>query len=261
VKKFIGHEPCPHCGSKNNVGVWDNGQKYCFTPCGYYVSGSDGLNIDMIRERLSQQPKNKDKKDHVALPIDFSLILRHDAQEWIAKYGITEAERFRFKIGWSDLYESLILPSFDLSGNLVVCQRRYFGMGEFPKYHTKGRPESVIWTVRPSIADARPDPRDTYNGTIVIVEDVISAIKIGRRWEAMPLWGANLSDNKLVQIAKRWETIVLWLDFNKTAEAVKFRQKAAPYFNGAYVVSTEKDPKEYNEQQISEFLCLDDIPF
>ena len=35
---FLRHEPCPKCGSKNNVGVYKDGHKNCFTPdCKYYV--------------------------------------------------------------------------------------------------------------------------------------------------------------------------------------------------------------------------------
>ncbi|MGH2412130.1 MAG: DNA polymerase, partial [Microcystaceae cyanobacterium] len=32
-------ESCPKCGSKDNVGVWADGHKHCFTPgCGYHIS-------------------------------------------------------------------------------------------------------------------------------------------------------------------------------------------------------------------------------
>ena len=38
--KLVGREPCPNCGSKDNVAVYDNGGKHCFTPdCGYHVYG------------------------------------------------------------------------------------------------------------------------------------------------------------------------------------------------------------------------------
>ena len=38
--KFIGHEPCPECGSKNNLARYDDGHGYCFG-CEYWEAGDD----------------------------------------------------------------------------------------------------------------------------------------------------------------------------------------------------------------------------
>lgn len=254
MKTFVGHESCPQCGSKDNVGVWSDGQKFCFGGCGFIVSGYKGMSIEDIKKQLKYEEEKEKRNATVALPADYSLFIRSDAQGWLEKYGITKEEQFRYKFGWSEIYESLVLPAYDLGGNLLVCQRRYFGQGAFPKYHTKGYPESVVWTTRPRSADFRPEPRDTYNGTIVIVEDVLSAVKIGRRNEATPLFGSNLSLGQIKRLSDRWEEVIFWLDFNKTKEAMKYRLKAAPYFNAAWVVSTEKDPKDYSDSEISEFI-------
>lgn len=252
VKRFVGHEACPNCGSRNNVGVWSDGQKFCFSHCGYFVAGHNGLNVADIRAQLGNQIKDSDET--LRLPFDYTTILRDDAAAWLDKYGITGAERFKYKIGWSELYESLILPAFDVYGNLLVVQRRYFGTGKWPKYHTKGRPESVIWTARPSGGGAGSDPATPYDGTIVIVEDYISAIKIGRQFEAMPVWGSFLSNPQMNRLADRWSEIVIWLDYNKTGEALGIRTRATCFFKAAWVVSTEKDPKDYNDAEIRQYL-------
>jgi len=35
---FKKHEPCPECGSRDNVGVWANGSEHCFSPgCTYHM--------------------------------------------------------------------------------------------------------------------------------------------------------------------------------------------------------------------------------
>jgi twinkle protein len=47
--KVISRESCPDCGSKDNVAVYDNGGKHCFTPsCSYHVSGGgfEGVSKD-----------------------------------------------------------------------------------------------------------------------------------------------------------------------------------------------------------------------
>ncbi|MEP7694528.1 toprim domain-containing protein [Vibrio parahaemolyticus] len=39
---LVGKEPCPKCGSKDNVAVYDDGHKYCFTiDCDYFVPSPD----------------------------------------------------------------------------------------------------------------------------------------------------------------------------------------------------------------------------
>lgn len=257
MKTFVGHESCPGCGSSDNVGVWSDGQKYCFGGCGFFIPGYKGMSIEDIKKQLRYEEEKEKRNAVVALPVDYSLLLRSDAQAWLNKYSITQEEQFKYKIGWSDIYESLVLPCFDIAGNLLISQRRYFGSESFSKYITKGYPESVIWTARPAIADSRPDPHSSYNGSIVIVEDFISAIKVGRQREATPLFGSSLALNKIKQLSDRWEEVVFWLDYNKTKEAMKYRIKSGPYFNSVWVVATEKDPKDYSDADISSYLSAE----
>ena len=38
--KFLRHESCPKCNSKNNLARYSDGHAHCFTPdCGYYEKG------------------------------------------------------------------------------------------------------------------------------------------------------------------------------------------------------------------------------
>ena len=38
--KFVGHEPCPKCGSKDNLGRYDDGHAFCYG-CQYYEFADD----------------------------------------------------------------------------------------------------------------------------------------------------------------------------------------------------------------------------
>jgi hypothetical protein len=258
LKAFKGHEACPQCGSSDNVGVWDDGQKYCFGGCGYWMPGYKGMSIADIKKQIKYEEEKERRNVSVSLPADFSLVLRQDAGHWLEKYDVSDSERFKYKIGWSDIYESLVFPAFDYGGNLLLCQRRYFGADGFPKYHTKGFPESVLWSARPSAVDTRPDPYDTFNGTLVLVEDFVSAVRVGRSFEASPLWGSNFSLGQLKRVSDRWERLVIWLDPDKTKEAVKLRLKAEPYFESACVITSPKDPKDYNDAVIKELVAYVD---
>lgn len=214
------------------------------------------MNVEDIKKQLQYEEEKEKRNTVVNLPLDYGLLLRADAASWLSKYGITDEERMKYQIGWSDIYESLVLPAHDIFGSLLLVQRRYFGTGPFQKYITKGYPESTLWTCRPRHIARNDKPEDSYNGTIILVEDYVSAVKVGREHEAMPLWGSSLSLGQIKKLADRWERIVFWLDFNKTKESMKFRIKAEPYFLSAYVVATEKDPKDYATEEIRDYLNL-----
>jgi len=46
--KFLHHEECPKCGSRNNVAVYSNGGRHCFSAdCDYHVNGETGEEIQV----------------------------------------------------------------------------------------------------------------------------------------------------------------------------------------------------------------------
>ncbi len=46
--KFLYHDECPKCGSKDNLAVYSNGGRHCFSPdCDYHVNGNTGEEIEV----------------------------------------------------------------------------------------------------------------------------------------------------------------------------------------------------------------------
>ncbi len=44
---FLRHSSCPKCGSKDNLGVYDD-HAYCYTPnCGYWSGNKASINFDV----------------------------------------------------------------------------------------------------------------------------------------------------------------------------------------------------------------------
>lgn len=246
--EFLRMESCPSCGSRDNVGVWTDG-KWCFG-CGYGVPGYKGMSVDDLKKQIRYN-ESKKKNDPIRLPADYTSVLPDEGLSWLRKYGITDEEIVKYKIGWSNEYEtrtgsiiewpSLILPAFDVWGNLLVYQRRSFSSGTLPKYHTSGAPEAVLWTV------SNGNPPDDL---LILVEDFVSSIRVGRQFESSPLWGSSLSLGQITRISDRYSRLGLWLDFNKVGHARLLAFKAQPYFRQIAVIATEKDPKEYDDKSI-----------
>lgn len=241
MNAFLRHEECPNCGSRNNLGVWEDGHKWCFG-CGFYIPGYKGMSRQDIRQQLKQKENNKNGNS-VYLPNDFSSILPESPLTWLRKYGITDHEILQNKFGWSQNHERLIFPCFDLYGNLVIYQGRYFGnSSETPRYSTRGQVESCYHIL------------GGHSNTIVLVEDVISAIKVARVQQAMPLFGSQISLDRIKKLSDLVPKLVIWLDADKARYAVQSKMKASPFFDEVACVITLKDPKEYSTREIQAFL-------
>lgn len=237
--QFQGHEPCPQCGSRDNLGKWSDG-KFCFG-CGYRIPGYKGMSVEDIRKQIRIEEDRDSKRSRKPyLPEDCTATIPDAPLGWLRKYGITDEERNRYRIGWTDEFASLVFPAYDVWNNLLLVQLRGFPEKSF---YTRGHPESVYWSTGPNV-----------HNSVVVVEDFISCIRVGRTMEAMPLWGSQLSLNQIKRLSDHYERLFMWLDFDKTGHTSKLRYKALPYFREVSQIVTELDPKDYTDEQIAKNL-------
>jgi hypothetical protein len=238
LHKFSHHEACDNCGSKDNVGVWTDGHKYCFG-CRWYLSHK-GQNIKDLKQQLKQQEKQTNVS--ISLPDDFTTTLPPEALTWLRKYDITDKEIYDNRIGWSGKY-GVVFPIFDIYGNLVCFQSR-FG------FEPSGRKtifSSGNFLYNDTIIGAE-------SSCVVCSEDFLSTIKIGRVAKACCLFGSNIDIGKIRRLSDRFSELVIWLDKDKFQYAIKARFRASPYFNKVAVIHSEKDPKKYGTDEIKCFI-------
>lgn len=251
---FSHHESCPSCGSRDNVGVWEDGHKWCFG-CGWGIPAYKGMSVKDIKQKIRHEEKQKGYPN-VTLPFDFNYVIPNRALEWLQKYGITNEEINRERIGWSDSKQYLVFPVFDLYDNLLLWQGRYFGGNEaHPRFFTSGTPETVF-----KVVDTKGRPDDGISpmwssNFILLVEDYISAIKVGRQFPTMPLFGSEISLDRIRKLSDHVTSLVMWLDRDKLRSAIKVRYKALAYFNQVNVVVSSRDPKEYSNDEIRGFVA------
>jgi len=248
TSRFIQHEACPSCGSRDNLARYDDGHAWCFG-CGYSERGT----VSYATTIMAAAEQKQEKGIH-GLPADFSYSIDYIGKTWLDKYSLTNSEIRSNKIGWSiegvyfkkkdiHIHPMLIFPVFDIAGNLLFWQGRNFG-DEGPKYMTFGYKEKIYHILENNaIAD-----------TIVLTEDLVSAIKVSRVCSTMPLFGSTVSLERLKTLSARFKHLRIWLDMDKVTEALKTRLKASLLFETAEVIVAEKDPKEYNTEDIRNFL-------
>lgn len=244
MTSVVEHTRCPSCEARgqdrsgDNLAVYSDGHTFCYA-CGYRTI--PGLSVGYMKSRIKNQQKDGSGRT-IDLPSDFDNCIADKGLTWLRKYEITDEEIETHGMGWSASNDSLVFPIFDFYRNLLMVQERKFSDPK-RKYYTSGKPEKVFHILDGPIK--KP---------IVLTEDLISAIKVSRVISAMPLWGAQISKDRLTTLARETTQLFIWLDRDKADYAVKAKVRASGLFNSVTVIITPKDPKEYSTEEISDII-------
>ena len=199
---------------------------------------------------------------NLRLPYDFTNQIPLIASTWIKKYGITDGEIELFGFGWSESLERLILPVY-VDDQLMYWQGRTFKPISLtnPKYlNIRCAGAKHVYFQR-KIAGHFGDGvayGDSPTSSLVIVEDILSAVKCGRYISSLGLLGSYLPDS-LSYVLNRFDKIYLWLDHDKLKTSAKaLRRLAQTSGKILKIIDTSLDPKEISDTKIKELLCQPD---
>ena len=233
MSHFIKHERCPKCSrmgndrSGNNLAVYSDSHKHCFA-CGYYVRG------DIVEAYKQKQEVKKDAISYFVRSNHFNpkgLI-------YLKKYGLTDKE-IHDNYFWC---ENGFLV-FD--GGKYQNARNFTGLGV--KYISRGliRGNEKIFL------------QNTQKDDVVVAEDAISAIKIARTCNSVPIHNSIIPLELILRLSKQFKNLFIWLDRDKAKESFKEAKKAEIYFDKVNIIWSEKDPKEYSDIEIKNYLEKD----
>lgn len=239
----ISHTQCPECAKlgkdrgHNNLANYSDGSSYCFS-CSYFITGTHAF--------FSKEKPSKTESISIVLPRDSTTELPDVAYEFLKKYNITVTDIQNNSILWSPLCERIFFPILDSDNSLLAYQGRYLGTDtKKPKWYSQGDLKNIC-----HILGNRKAP------TLIVTEDIISAIKVSHdtKVKTMPLFGSHISIAKLLQIKPLCDILVVWLDKDKEKESIKFVNIANKIGLKALSIITEKDPKEYTDEEITQWL-------
>lgn len=233
--KFLYHDACPRCESKDNLGVFDDGHKWCFG-CGYFEAGESSA-------KSVHEGTVKVENNGRAYPFDASAYIPAKATLWLLSCNIGCMQQCWYDIQWSESQQLVCWKIKNPQGKILGWQGRTFSPQAKTKYLSHG--------------NIREDICLLGKGTDVVVmcEDFLSAIAIAESgWVAMPLFGCTCSLNVLQGVAKQFKQVVVWLDSDKLDNAREIALKASLLGMSTKVVYTQKDPKYYKREEIKEFL-------
>lgn len=240
---FLRHEHCPNCGSRDNLAIYTD-HEWCFG-CGYQVNYFNHYKLRL--EKPLDIPKNQ-----VFLPEDIESYIPAVAENWLRKYELTTTELIKCQVVWSDKRQLLIFPYNDLNNQLVGWQGRYFGNNpDHPKWTGKGDFKKVNRVYSPTLK-INNLTENTNNSIIVVCEDIISTVKLSRQYKSTCLFGSFINYNNLINIYNIYKPsqYIIWLDKDKMKESYIYSSELNKLGLNTRVISTDLDPKEYNNNQI-----------
>ena len=192
----------------------------------------------------------------VQLPSDYTKSIPNNVGWlWMLKAGVSTQLQQLYKIGWSENLQRIVLPTYSLTGRLVYVQGRAVHSTQKPKYLNRAS-SSVRAVVTRSLPHCMLSCFPLLNDTVVIVEDFLSTIRVGRITPAVSILGTTLTDERLSIISSQYNQVVLWMDGDKAGRdgvkkaKIKLDLCGIPY----RVIETTKDPKMYSNREIQEIL-------
>lgn len=235
-----GHQRCPVCPSSDAFFRYKDGHGHCYS-CGYHDFGTKTISsMKMKLNTLDVVDGLKEVKTS-----DYSFDLPEKAKKWLKRYGISDKEIIKYGYMWNEKKKTLAFPLKTRDNKVFATNERYFGeeTSKHPKYLTRGN------KARCPMYFGKYPPE-----TLVFVEDIVSAIKIGRGLcTATPLLGTTIPLQWINEISTLNCKKILWLDPNKKQSTVEQLQRFSQYFEISGVFS-DKDPKDYDDKTVSKML-------
>lgn len=223
---FLGFHPCEKCGSSDAKAEYPTAY-HCFS-CGSHTK-KGGLSLFKPQTIVN-----------VCKGITLQKELSTEARKWLLGYGLTLEEMQQFTYARERVGKYGLMPC-----NLLIlyadkdywCARN-FGMGA--KYITSGSKPILKY--------------GNNSDTVILVEDIISAIKVGRQFTAIPMLGSMPLESILSHL-KGFKNVMVWNDRDLAVKSVKTARNLSERLGlRVKVVISPNDPKEYSDLDIKNYI-------
>jgi len=254
---FIKNIPCPKCRENgndrkgDNLAEYSNGSRWCWS-CHYYESNN--LASSRIRNKGGKRSVNTNR--NVNLPEDSSPNYPQEVLDWVGRYEIGESNLIQLgalysELGIYNLNRLLIFPFWHKTNDDLILegwQARVFGQHEkAKKYFSMGKLQDISYRLKNGVIDG------SRNNTLVLCEDILSAIKISLTgYQAMPVFGVNIKARRYQFIGVT--NIIIFLDPDMHRHSLEEASILRLYGYNVHVILSVKDPTEYSLIGLKEVL-------
>lgn len=239
----------PHCvGESKSMSIerCENGdvRAKCFRCGAVGYQRLDTSNVDSVRSQARQavarDPSTEGEERGLGRttrdPECWPLV----AYTWLFGWGLTKDEVRDHHISYDEDNGRLVLPIWWEGEKVGYQSRRLYDKDKGPKYVTRSKGGVGFMSTIPNNEPG-----------IVIVEDIISAIKVGRVQRSIALLSTSPS-MRVKKFLSQHDKFWVWLDMDNPQvirQALKLR-KFLENFGEAKLIHTIQDPKAYGEDEI-----------
>lgn len=237
---FGGKRKIMCCGSSASAYI-SNSEKgvalYCFRCGASEFERHSGLTVSEVLRMRASERELRAQGTPSTVPVQDGPVA---GLVWLLRTGLRpEIASSKYKIGWSEKYQRVIVPVLNEFKETGAWTARAVD-GRSPKYIASSK--RAFW-------------KASKGDTLVVVEDVLSAIKIYEAgFGAMACMGTSINSLLLDQITA--PSVVGWFDNDPAGDAawVKLRKASGLYSFDLRRVKGIKDPKLYTKQEIQELI-------
>ena len=246
---YINHINCP-AGEDVKARLWcirtENGiSSFC-----HHCGRKKYIPITVRRSIFGEQSimnHRSPQKQTGKLPSDYTTEIPTEGLLWLFKYDITLEEIERYGIGYSASHNCVVLPvtrQLKMGSpykDVIYWQGRRLG-------GLDGRGKKLGYYCPQNTRVINFASTDHWSDTLVLVEDYLSAIKVGRVCKTIALFGTKIPKD-VWQTAIRAKKVYIWMDYDAISKSLYTR---------AYPIITNGDPKCFSTLEIERILSNND---
>ncbi len=254
----------------------------CGTSSAVHLGSSPAAASRKLKQLRQQRTTADPQKYVVALPSDFQPMITHNkdippqAYAWIYQYELDDDDIYKFNIGYSSRIQRVVVPIYDvitlkngLSGwKLIGWQGRdvfyarnleLFNRGLLKhrpiRYYTEANSKLIQSQLKNNIninLISKSTNKLYYqiisksikHNTIIIVEDILSSIKVYNKYkvDVLGLLNSTITNDLMIKL-KCYKQVVIWLDFDARVKSIKASHRLQSQGICATTIRTTLDPK------------------
>lgn len=245
MSKFVSLEQCPRCAEngrdrhRDNLGVYSDGGKHCFS-CGFHINPKFQASLPGQLKHLIERPIDDYQK--AVLPSDFQRQIPAKEWKWLLQYQLPMSY-WQAYCGYSPSQERLIF---------TVGNPTRFSVGRFVGDSSLGKSKWKVYGDKSIYVEV---VSEQLSEQVVLVEDIISAHKLGTITSSIPLFGTIISDIVVKKLQELKRPVRLWLDEDQySLLPKKIGRLQALLGVSVNHITTRKDPKGYSVDELEEII-------
>lgn len=253
-KVRVNHESS-ECTGGSNAMVVERKDDGVYAKC--FRCGNYGRSIEGKPRHFFSKEETKKHGGHsvssIAMPRDCQAYGRSwpsQARLWIRQSRVTEEEANRHGISYSPALGRVVMPISNDGEFVGFIARRIFNEDEGPKYYIRAKqPNKMVFMVS----------NGNHPECVVLCEDVLSAIRIGRHVSSCAILGTEVSDYAINKLTCGKQNGIVFLDYDNRIVIKKSRvlkNRLELLLSKVSLVNTKTDPKNLDDKELLDILNL-----